>query len=133
MVIQKLVAFNCKLGDNRLIVDDMEKIMNFKVNNNRVAYGTSLKGYITATFDELVETFGSPGIGDEFKIDAEWVVEFDDGTIATIYNWKDGRNYLGDEGSPVEDITDWHIGGTSQRAVDLVESVLENQPEELVK
>lgn len=104
--------------------------MKFEVKNEDfgVANGTSLQGYISATFDELVNTFGEPGKGDEYKTDAEWIIEFDDGTVATIYNWKDGRNYCGSDGLDVEDITDWHIGGNGQRSVDLVESVLEKCP-----
>ena len=104
--------------------------MKFEVKNEDfgVANGTSLQGYISATFDELVNTFGEPGKGDEYKTDAEWIIEFNDGTVATIYNWKDGRNYCGSGGLDVEDITDWHIGGNGQRSVDLVESVLEKCP-----
>jgi hypothetical protein len=107
--------------------------MKFKVKNQDfgIANGTSLKGYITATFDELVTAFGEPGTGDEYKVDAEWVIEFEDGTVATIYNWKDGRNYCGSDGLAVEDITDWHIGGFGQSAVDRVEYVLESQSDSL--
>ena len=83
-----------------------------------------LQGYITADYDRFVELFGEPTIGDEYKIDAEWIVEFDNGTVATIYNWKNGRNYLGHEGDPVEVITDWHIGGYNRQAVSLIEDVL---------
>lgn len=85
---------------------------------------TCLQGYITADYDTLVELFGEPTEGDNYKVDAEWLLEFEDGTIATIYNWKNGRNYCEHEGFPVEEITDWHIGGHNKRAVHCVEDVL---------
>lgn len=81
---------------------------------------THLQGCITATYAQLVGTFGEPlpeGKFDDYKSDAEWLVQFDDGTVATIYNWKNGINYCGsEEGTPTQDITDWHIGGKSEKA-----------------
>jgi hypothetical protein len=88
---------------------------------------TSLRGCITASYTQLVATFGMPmkdGF-DDYKSDAEWLVKFDDGTVATIYNWKDGINYCGSEhGTPTESITDWHIGGHTSLAVDYVKQAL---------
>ena len=81
---------------------------------------TSLQGYITADYDTLEKLFGTPTEGDGYKIDAEWSIEFKDGTVATIYNWKDGKNYCGAEGIPVNDIKNWHIGGKTHRAVNLI-------------
>jgi antitoxin component YwqK of YwqJK toxin-antitoxin module len=85
---------------------------------------TCLQGYIVASYDRLVELFGEPTEGDGYKVDAEWIVEFEDGTVATIYNWKNGRNYCGHEGYPIELITDWNIGGYKKQAVRLVDDVL---------
>jgi hypothetical protein len=64
---------------------------------------------------------------DNYKSDAEWQVQFDDGTVATIYNWKNGRNYCGDEGTPTHLIREWHIGGYSGDAVDLVKTAIRNK------
>jgi hypothetical protein len=72
---------------------------------------TSLQGYITTTYAKLVEKYGEPLKDDGYKSDAEWIIEWEDGAIGTIYNWKNGKNYLGNRGSEVEDITDWNIGG----------------------
>jgi hypothetical protein len=107
--------------------------MKFEVKNEdfEIASGTCLQGYISATFEELVAIFGEPGVGDEYKTDAEWIIEFEDGTVATIYNWKDGRNYCGEDGLAVEDITDWHVGGFGQRAVDRVEYAIESHSDSL--
>jgi hypothetical protein len=73
---------------------------------------TSLQGYIQTSYADLVGCFGEPTCdGDGYKVDAEWIVTFADGVVATIYNYKTGRNYCGEEGQDVEDITQWHIGG----------------------
>jgi hypothetical protein len=101
----------------------------FKTNKNidrDLANGTCLQGEIDADYNYLVTLFGQPTNGDGYKVDAEWVIQFEDGTIATIYNWKDGPNDCGDDGIPVECIRDWHIGGFSKIAVERVEKVLKD-------
>ena len=88
---------------------------------------THLQGHITATYAQLVGTFGEPlkeGF-DDYKSDAEWLVQFPDGVVATIYNWKNGINYCGSEhGIPTQYITDWHVGGHNNLAVDYVKVAL---------
>ena len=82
--------------------------------------GTFLQGYIKASYEQLVKTFGEPHDpnGDNYKTDVEWAFEFADGTIATLYNWKNGKNYLGEaEGLELNDIYEWHVGGFSEKAV----------------
>ena len=82
--------------------------------------GTFLRGYIKASYDQLVKTFGEPHDpdGDNYKTDVEWAFEFADGTIATLYNWKNGHNYLGEaEGLELNDIYEWNVGGNSDKAV----------------
>jgi hypothetical protein len=89
--------------------------------------GTCLQGYINAGYDEITSAFGYPlkeGF-DDYKSDAEWLIVFEDGTRATIYNWKDGINYCGEQGTPTEQITDWHIGGFNEKALERVSEVLE--------
>lgn len=74
--------------------------------------GSSLQGYINTSYDVLRGCFGLPTCdGDGYKVDAEWIITFNDGVVCTIYNWKDGHNYCGYDGLDVEDITEWHIGG----------------------
>lgn len=92
-----------------------------KTDPNAMTFGTSRQGEIVATYRELVELFGKPhDFFDDCKCDAEWYVEFDDGTVATIYNWKNGRNYLGPDALPVEAITRWNVGGHNEKALDRV-------------
>ena len=85
---------------------------------------THLVGEINVSYDELVKTFGLPNEeGDDYKTDAEWSIFTPDG-VATIYNYKDGKNYLGKEGLNVKDIRDWHIGGQSKSVISWIEKVL---------
>ena len=65
------------------------------------AGGTCLQGYIDANYADLCEKLGAHSNGDEYKVDAEWVLRFSDGTIATVYNYKDGKNYCGEDGLDV--------------------------------
>ena len=90
--------------------------------------GTSLMGYITISYSVLVEKLGEPNVG-SYKTDAEWVVEFDNGDIATVYNYKDGKNYNGAGGLETIDITEWHIGGSNQNVRRwLTDHLLSNWP-----
>ena len=80
--------------------------------------GTSLQGYIKTNYTDLVEVFGEPrytNSGDD-KVTTEWDLEFDLGdgkyVTATIYDWKLC-------GTPFVEY-DWHIGGFSTEAADVV-------------
>lgn len=74
--------------------------------------GTSLQGHITVSYSDLVEAFGNPNIGPSDKTRAEWSLKFEDGTIATIYDWKTRNIPLG--------LYAWHIGGHNKSAVERV-------------
>ena len=83
------------------------------------------QGGVESSYTDLLLAFGLPGEADGYKIDAEWELLFDDGTIATLYNWKNGKNYNDNgEGDETEDITDWNIGGFDKESVDRILSVL---------
>jgi hypothetical protein len=86
--------------------------------------GTSLVGSIQCSFAQLKKVFGEPSKGDGYKTDAEWEIEFKDGTIATIYNYKDGKNYCGSKGIAKTKLTDWHIGSFDIRAVSYIKKEL---------
>jgi hypothetical protein len=80
-------------------------------------------GEFEASFDGLVRAFGWPRRLDpqdgDGKVDALWILRTIYG-VATVYNYKDSPTYLGDEGTPVERITDWHIGGRDARVAQCV-------------
>ena len=96
--------------------------------------GTYLQGHISTTYENIISVLGKQHHnGDEYKTDAEWNIKFEDGTIATLYNWKNGKNYCGDEGLDIEDITEWNIGGHSPRARDLLFSLLNKSDHTLLE
>lgn len=72
------------------------------------ANGTSLQGYVETTLDVLETRFG-PGLGGGDKTTREWILEFSDGTVATIYDWKTYETPVG--------MYHWHIGGKTKQAV----------------
>jgi len=78
--------------------------------------GTSLQGHIVTTYAELVEKFGEPNCFGGDKITVEWALEFGDGTVATIYDWKYQE-------TPMYK-TDWNIGGKSVEAIFRVYEVM---------
>ena len=82
--------------------------MKFTQADWQVVNGTSLQGYINATYDQLVERFGQPEGGGD-KTTVEWMLQFEDGTVATIYDWKvdETPTYM----------YNWHIGGKNKTAV----------------
>ena len=96
--------------------------------------GTYLQGHIDTTYENIVSVLGKQHHnGDDYKTDAEWNIKFEDGTIATLYNWKNGKNYCGEEGCELEDITEWNIGGHSPRARDLLFNLLNKSDHTLLE
>jgi len=98
--------------------------MTYKL-DDYVPRGSSLRGHIHATYDELVEVFGEPNIlnaeeGD--KVFNEWGIRFEDGdddVYTTIYDWKELDAYDSHIGN-----YRWHIGGKEYRSVELVYEAL---------
>lgn len=77
---------------------------------------TSLQGEITTTFDRLVEVFGEPDYGPDDmgdKVTCEWCLKFEDGTIATIYDYKV-------YGLTPRGLYAWHIGGHDGQATEWI-------------
>jgi hypothetical protein len=85
--------------------------------------GTSLVGYVNTTYSKLFEKFGKP-FDNGYKTDAEWKIEFSDGKVAAIYNWKNGKKYNGSKGLDLDDITVWHIGGFDNSVVERIQKIL---------
>lgn len=107
--------------------------MGFDVKRRNVEMNmSSLQGYITASYEELVNLFGEPTYmdcdDDEYaKVDVMWTVLISTPTgpvKASIYNWKDfdGGRYC--QSAPSYK---WHIGGFNDRAVYAVEGVIGTQ------
>ena len=80
----------------------------FKTGNYRNTGGTSRQGELDGYFREDIEKVFGPPVYDEpspdGKVQMEWVIEFPDGTTATIYDYKQYD-------VATEDIDYWSIGG----------------------
>lgn len=85
--------------------------------------GTSLRGYVETEYSTLCVLFGSPDTTDGYKTDAEWRITTDAG-VATIYNYKDGKAYNGEDGTPTEKIKEWHIGGHTTEVSRIINSIV---------
>tara|TARA_B100000131_G_scaffold321231_1_gene371352 strand:+ start:701 stop:1081 length:381 start_codon:yes stop_codon:yes gene_type:complete len=104
----------------------MSKII--KINSKEIMVtGTCYMGELYCSYAKIVDAIGEPSdMFDNYKSDAEWCLEFDNGMVATIYNWKNGKNYCGEDGLELEDIDEWHIGGNDPIVVDLVNDFIKN-------
>jgi hypothetical protein len=90
--------------------------------------GTGFRDYLTSNYSELVTIFGPPTYGPNADLDkttCEWHLEFEDGTIVTIYDWKNNRTSFADHR--------WHIGGYDQLAVEHVMTCVRNHRDPLVR
>jgi hypothetical protein len=88
------------------------------VNSNSTSVnGTHFQGNVRTTYDELVNILGQPkkGSADE-KTTCEWRLEFEDGAVATIYDWK--------MGTTPKDIYNWHVGAKDHTALDNLQEAL---------
>lgn len=81
--------------------------------------GTHLIDTIDLPYSEILQAFGTPLTGNFDKVQAEWTIQFDDGEVATIYDWKENRPYWG--------VTDWHIGGHNHIAAERVINILKGR------
>lgn len=82
--------------------------------------GTSLQGYVKTEYDHLVGLFGEPYTDlENYKTDVEWIVSTPYGP-ATIYNYKNGYSYLGLSGLRLDEMDEWHVGGTNAESYEWI-------------
>jgi hypothetical protein len=103
-------------------------MLNWK-NKKSSMVGSSLKGYITASHDELVSVFGLPKDVDGDKVSTQWIVQAGN-TQYSIYDYKE-TNVYDDRLPSVEQFRarasyEWHIGGFDNKHIaDLAEFISE--------
>ena len=73
--------------------------------------GSNKQDDIGVSYTRLVKAFGEPIIDYDVTSDALWIIKTEDGVVITIYDYKKGKNYLGNMGLPADAISYWHIGG----------------------
>lgn len=99
-----------------------------------VTSGTHSIGNILANYDDIVAVYGKPFTRlPENKIDVQWVVKTKYG-VATLYNYKDGKAYLGEKGLDIRAITQWHVGGSGHgKAVfEEIQTAIQNYTKERI-
>jgi hypothetical protein len=79
--------------------------------------GSCLQGTILTTYDQIVQRLGHPSYGPDDtegdKVSAEWILQFPNGVLASLYDWKE-------YGVTPKDRYLWHIGGCTPEVVKLV-------------
>jgi hypothetical protein len=78
---------------------------------------SSLQGYVNTTYAKLIDVFGEPNRYSDGKVTCEWNIKFADGTIASIYDYKEDETPL--------DQYNWHVGGFNADAVKRVSETLQ--------
>jgi len=79
---------------------------------NKSLDGTSFHGAtFSATLADLQIILGAPNHTSDHhdKVQNEWEMELEDGTIFSVYDWKEYRRYTDKE------TIEWHIGGMDQK------------------
>ena len=88
---------------------------------NKSLDGTSFHGAtFSAALADLQIILGAPNHTSDHhdKVQNEWELELEDGTIFTVYDWKEYRRYTDKE------TIEWHIGGRSQKDTFVAQDVL---------
>ena len=76
--------------------------------------GTHFFGsFENVSFEELVELFGNPITTEDNDIRFQWLIEFEDGLLATIYDYKQKKSIWTD---PIK----WSVGGHDPRVMDRI-------------
>ncbi len=107
----------------------MHNIINIRNSQSIKTIGSSLSGYITATYKELAAAFGEPTYKEpsgDGKVTTEWNLEFQltdnykPYVIGTIYDWK---TY--DNGEQCKEGTfKWNVGGFGKGELELIEEAV---------
>jgi hypothetical protein len=85
---------------------------------NNKADGTYYIDCITTSYFNLVNLLGEPTSKRGDKVLCEWVIESNEGNIATIYDYKSDTN-------DVALVTEWHLGGNKD-SLPLIEEIKNN-------
>tara|TARA_R110000796_G_scaffold241706_1_gene363488 strand:+ start:69 stop:422 length:354 start_codon:yes stop_codon:yes gene_type:complete len=81
------------------------------------ALDTRRVGFLDAAYENLVMAFGPPlRCHDNAGTHFEWNIMFNDGTIATVYDYNMVK--------PCYDVMEWHVGGHTSGVVKLVEQAV---------
>jgi len=83
--------------------------MKFRKATNDEATGTYQTGALYTDYHKIVNVFGEPEEIISDKTQVEWILKFEDGTIATVYDYR--------AIAIPEKNKDWYIGGKNIKSV----------------
>jgi hypothetical protein len=86
---------------------------------------TFLVSEIDLSFIDIVKKLG-PASAKSFdsKVRARWVLKFEDGNIATIYDWKTAGD--------IKKVGTWNIGGKSKKVVPYIYQIFDKERELII-
>jgi len=77
------------------------------------------QGYVYSSMKQLTELFGEPTLYPKTsRVKSEWCVKFDDGNLATVYDYEEAFLPTG----PYE----YHIAGSTPKAADYIKKIVGN-------
>ena len=82
-------------------------------------------GILRADFYKLLNLFGEPPELTDRKVRAEWILEFEDGTVAIIYDYKEELS--------LEKTKNWSVGGTGRIAFYYVTALIHKHYRPIIK
>jgi hypothetical protein len=97
-----------------------------KVNNELEHFGHKQLNLTCSCYD-IIKIFGMPKAVGYFgaKSDWSWVIQFDNLETVEIYDYKIGKNYLGEEdGFDLEEITYWSINCWNSQLAKIVHDLI---------
>ena len=102
----------------------MKKII--KINDYSKYTCTSGGSYIKISSDNLIKLFGDPTKSDSYKSDWNWRLTLDDESVVDIYDWKIGKNYLGEEeGLTLNEIEIWSMASDKKDNFEFIKTLLD--------
>ena len=106
-----------------------------KTKNPIDSTNTEFRGLLHTSYEDLVTVFGEPLDGDGYKTDVQWKLEIFTNSkktyIGRIYNYKNGKNFLGDKGFENENIDTWLVSSSGINAIPYIEKYLERRMKSL--
>lgn len=97
-----------------------------KVNNELEHFGHKQLSLVCSCYD-IIKLFGMPKAIDYIgaKSDWTWIIQFDNLETVEIYDYKIGKNYLGEEdGFGLEEITYWSISCWNSELAKIVHNLI---------
>ena len=108
-------------------------LLDFKIKKENIIelFGSCYQASLRGKFEDIIQIFGWPcyigdDASDDRKVFVEWVLEFPSEQICTIYNYKNGYNYMGENGISVFDMEYWSVGGHNYEVINELKRILEN-------